>query len=592
MISDVSIDDQFISIKEQALVSDTVCIFGHISTQEYDFTYGLFTYNLDSGSTNLNTISIEHTRFEMSLGGETFWGYEPPSPDPVIVVPHDPFLPFVYSLIAGENYVTLGLFWWRFTDWYRNPHYEPVYGYKGDYVNMTEIELMCQGWKIESNENGQCTINPIALTSIETVQRTYFEYEDYGNGIGGKVYTGDYLGKAIGANGALWIGAEVGEEPFGAHNGHSHLFSYVLDDTYNILTSRHKFVERHTDWEFTFDFLFDPYWTDDSSNYGNIQYNGVLPIGSKYFGSKSMQKLRLFYLQSGDREVNVLRDTKLNYWVFPDDIGVELDEWRKVALQDDDSNGAIYITEKDKYNLLGIRDGEIVTTISGIAPSYNMSLLRNFVYEPMDEITGGFNIGPPSRVLTESVGSDDFTDVLQTGHSASIEIDQIYPVEVYHKVSPTAVLSSFIYQNSSAADTGWANITPKYPVYDLRTCNITDPLQFVVTSGALGVNLNWCLFGTKNQLKGFPTNLTTNEETTELQSIVVASFSGSVTHVETTNYNGNPYLFVSLSGYSVDGDNDYYGKFYQRSPTASGFINVSEGLPETAITSIRVDDRI
>jgi len=87
--------------------------------------------------------------------------------------------------------------------------------------------------------------------------------------------------------------------------------------------------------------------------------------------------------------------------------------------------------------------------------------------------------------------------------------------------------------------------------------------------------------GTDNGLKMFPVSLAG-------ESVLVTSFEDNkVTNLETTNFNGNPYLFVTLSGVYGSG-----AGFYQRGQNELAFEEYSSGLPSSAVTIIRVDDRI
>lgn len=67
--------------------------------------------------------------------------------------------------------------------------------------------------------------------------------------------------------------------------------------------------------------------------------------------------------------------------------------------------------------------------------------------------------------------------------------------------------------------------------------------------------------------------------------VLFDTFSGSVNKIETTNYTGaSPHVFVSISGAP--------SQFWQLDPGEDAFVEYSNGLPESNITVIRVDDRI
>jgi hypothetical protein len=68
------------------------------------------------------------------------------------------------------------------------------------------------------------------------------------------------------------------------------------------------------------------------------------------------------------------------------------------------------------------------------------------------------------------------------------------------------------------------------------------------------------------------------------------TFSGIVTHVETSNYDDQPYVFVSTT---ASGINHFYQLDSKKlSEATKVFIERSTSLPSSVITRIRIDDRI
>jgi hypothetical protein len=67
------------------------------------------------------------------------------------------------------------------------------------------------------------------------------------------------------------------------------------------------------------------------------------------------------------------------------------------------------------------------------------------------------------------------------------------------------------------------------------------------------------------------------------------TFSGIPEYVETTNYQDQPYFFVSLAG--------EYNRFFQKDEATLGstpthFVEHSAGLPASKVTCIRTDDAL
>ena len=200
-------------------------------------------------------------------------------------------------------------------------------------------------------------------------------------------------------------------------------------------------------------------------------------------------------------------------------------------------------------------------------------------------MTKGFSVGDPSKILkyTPLSVENKFLPLLDTGFNSTIEINKDAPIEAFHKTISGAMSSAFIYQNFTASTEDWSTITPTSAVYDLRTCDITDSSTFTIENGSIGNELKWGIIGTKNELKMFPTSLAG-------EPVLVQTFDGRISNVETTNFNGNPYLFITISGIDLDGAP--VGGFFQRGQNEVEFLEQSSGLPSSGITIIRVDDRL
>jgi len=260
--------------------------------------------------------------------------------------------------------------------------------------------------------------------------------------------------------------------------------------------------------------------------------------------------------------------------------------WGYRAYTFDDADGTLYMLVEDTTHsasaIIGIRNGSIVKEF---IPRMNIGtpmLLRDYIAYSSGGtwyLIRGFPGGDPSSTLKHTVGGT-FEVIHNPGLSAKVEISKGSPIEVYHEVETLATNSAFIYQNPSTSIDGWSEITTEVPVHDLRVFDIIDSSVFTVASGDVGTENRWVGVATTDGVKAFPVSLAG-------ESIMIAEFANPVTHLETTNFNGNPYFFVTTSG--IDGSG---AGFYQRGQNETSFLEYSSGLPSEHVTIIRVDDRI
>lgn len=167
---------------------------------------------------------------------------------------------------------------------------------------------------------------------------------------------------------------------------------------------------------------------------------------------------------------------------------------------------------------------------------------------------------------------DVFTPILTVDALYQVEISKPSPIEVFN-ITSSSIMD--IYQAETASGL-FSTVTPAYETYDGRVFDIQSPSTFVTTSGVVGSGLRYFGIASDDGLKAFPTNLT-DESLTILPS--------GCYHLEMTNNTVNPYIFVSTSGDSPI--------FWEREPTASGFVNYSVGIPSGVdLTCIRVDDKL
>jgi hypothetical protein len=282
----------------------------------------------------------------------------------------------------------------------------------------------------------------------------------------------------------------------------------------------------------------------------------------------------------------------------------------------DDNNGLIYFTGKNKdTDVAKIIGGKISVNAYGDdafnwlteidypwdITSYvtsNMMLFGEWIIDQSSfayfRLLKGIPFYDPSKVLKYTPSTSLFIPILTTGYNSTIEINKNTPIEAFHKAPDGASYSAFIYQNPTSSEDGWVEIKPRVPIHDLRTCEVINSETFTIEEGTIGDESKWCIYGTTNQLRAFPTSVTGEPVfLSDDNTILIQSFDFNVTNVETTNYNGNPYIFLSVSGIKPDeGIEIYEGFFFQRGQNDVEFMDLSYGLPLSKITIIRVDDRI
>lgn len=174
-----------------------------------------------------------------------------------------------------------------------------------------------------------------------------------------------------------------------------------------------------------------------------------------------------------------------------------------------------------------------------------------------------------------------FSGILYPGYYSIIEVSKPAPTEVYVTFSGDTGFPK-VYQSFINAAGEFSEITADFTIYDMRVFDINTPSGFVVDSGILE-SYNWRYAGLAidNYIRAFPTTLSGD-------SVIIGSFEGSVTCMETSNYGSLPYIFAYISGAGTGSG----GTFYQRDPYSSVFEDHSISLPTTEVTIIRVDDRI
>jgi photosystem II stability/assembly factor-like uncharacterized protein len=192
-----------------------------------------------------------------------------------------------------------------------------------------------------------------------------------------------------------------------------------------------------------------------------------------------------------------------------------------------------------------------------------------------------------SQVVYKKIGAS-FTNVLTTPYDAYLEASMSSPLVVYNHYSATGITISGFQTGYSVggmwiSDWGdsntfeWVNLSQNESyIFDART---------FIPSGFPGIMLaqssGWYTpnpIGRAGWFEYIPSGQFTIWP-------VYNNFTPSgVTHIETSNYtfSGMPFIFLATSGVLPG--------FYQQNIDTEGFIDYSSGMPNSAVTIIRVDD--
>jgi hypothetical protein len=568
------------------------CTESGVSNPEYTTNQSVFVYNLDSKSGSIYTNWITtHVYDPFSEGG-------PDPPEPVgWVQTYQKYKDPITAIIPGDDYITFGRIYTVATDWHSHPNWLGYIwlGWTTD-IEITEV----RGAYVQINRDGSVSQSDTLLSTHEspTMDGSYVELISVGDsnvstlvGTGGTIYQAQLT--AIGSPDKTQAMVVTVNEEFG------------------ILA---QFV---TPWINDGDYFWDDRLLREvpNSNTYSVQITGdpcSETSSSKYFGTKFIKAVAIGTHPNLDRYFIIQGLDLTTCRIFREDLttpdGTEIyDLGGNVDLvgythtrNDDDNDGTIYFeakrVEDDVKIIIGIKINggsySINKEINISATFGRSSFLFNewlaYFTGTAVYLTKGFSIGDPSKILKYSpiAESNKFIPIKDTGFNSTIEINKNAPIEAFHKVSTLGVHSNFLYQNFSPSVDDWSDIEQDFPIYDLRTCDITDFATFTVASGDTGTSTKWCILGTKGELKAFPTELNSD-------SIIINSFDGNVANVETTNFNGNPYLFVAISGLNILGEGEESGGgFFQRGQNEIEFVEQSSGLPLSGITIIRVDDRL
>lgn len=123
--------------------------------------------------------------------------------------------------------------------------------------------------------------------------------------------------------------------------------------------------------------------------------------------------------------------------------------------------------------------------------------------------------------------------------------------------------------------------------HDVRVFDLTDPLGFLPASGITASGFLDRFAGVAGGHLGLVMYNSSFDREGGAFVPYMQIASGNITHVDFTNNNPNPYMFVCASGTS-----NASGRFMQYNPNESMWFDCSATLPSGMITIIRADDRM
>lgn len=247
------------------------------------------------------------------------------------------------------------------------------------------------------------------------------------------------------------------------------------------------------------------------------------------------------------------------------------------VIADDNGLNSVLHTYDLAGNLIN-RYSNITENVSLIACGFrtNLSLPTSITF--MYPKTGTYYYKNNFGCTVAKQEDESFDRILYTPfENYHLEISKNYPTEVFSIASGTSVARP-IYQATIPAAGEFTTIIHNNLVYDGRVFDQTTP------SGARFFGI-----ATPSGAFKFPT------ATIEDGFSIIVSTSG-ISRIETTNFFGNQYIFVSVSGVVGSGITGSgvvgSGVFYQKNPDTDVFTDYSSGLPGSEITVIRTDDLI
>lgn len=247
--------------------------------------------------------------------------------------------------------------------------------------------------------------------------------------------------------------------------------------------------------------------------------------------------------------------------------------------------------------------------------NFSLGITGNSLYSFLVSNGGGYLVAGPYFIyfnfLDRSDGGDsqpkklfyvlkqdykdknDFSVIWSGDIQPILEISQEVPTTIF-STAPSGPTTSGGLLAVTFNNTFGSFITD-YPtesgILDERVFSVYDPANFYVASGVsesttfsgsvTTSGIKYIVFASGSDLSYIGDHLDTSVG-------VISTFSGTVTHIETTNNSPTPFFFVTTTGEYASGENPSH--FMQRDPGTQYFFDYTSGLPLLKVTVIRTDD--
>lgn len=284
----------------------------------------------------------------------------------------------------------------------------------------------------------------------------------------------------------------------------------------------------------------------------------------------------------------------------------------------DPYNGGGYAFNPD-YSILALVHDSLYLEVSSTNFTFplNNEVVRRGIYVPASGryIPADYTVSikEDSRLL-QGYGAPAYTLVWDNANPFSVEISEESPVVVWGRTSYSGLVISGIQTGYSQAQVyasprGTAS-TYSQIMLDSLNSNVTDLRTAFFLVGDTPETLNYTNYllipeigASTTALRAVDVSYLTNAAGAIATSGILApgrtytmaTFGGTVSHIETTKYQDVPYVFVSLGGNFWQKDGYYYELYIEGSGELPGdtvFFDETGNLPGHFINTIRVDDTL
>ena len=210
---------------------------------------------------------------------------------------------------------------------------------------------------------------------------------------------------------------------------------------------------------------------------------------------------------------------------------------------------------------------------------YEQEIHHNYMvlyHDPLITISG--------ETLPSGLSTGQFDIIYHSSHPMYLDTAKNIPTVVYVKPNYDDNPSSFIGRSFLNEADSFEIISPGYGVHDTRVFDLSDPYGYFPVSGVASGFLDRFI-GVAGGHEGVRMYNSSFEEGMFTPSDVICS--GNFTHLDFTNNDPDPYIFVSTSGTVT-----VSGRFLQKNTQSYLWNDYSVGLPSGVITIIRADDRM